>query len=790
MSHKKQIKHTNQVNQTAAVFDIDAVINAIREDEDGLSVGDLADLFELNRSGQKAIAQLISQLQSVGLVSRHGQNFHWADSNRALIGTIRQRRRKTIHFIPDEDYERARGRIRVAAEDLSGAFDGDRVVVSLGRTASSRSFGSKGGGSAGGKTSVGNDREAKVEMILKRGQLRVIGRLHHGFRESWVESLDEKFPFDIEVGGGQAAELEDGWVVSVEVTAYPSGSTKRSGVAHYNNPMGKIVEKLGASSSEPGMDINVVIHKHDLPYIFPPEVLAEAEAVSPVVTEEQIAGRLDLRDVPTVTIDGETARDFDDAISLKKLDNGNFHLGVHIADVSYYVREGTPLDVEARLRGTSVYFPERAIPMLPEHLSNGICSLNPKVDRLTMSALMEIDHRGKVVNYELRETVIRSNERMTYTDVNQLLTHADPQLDLRYADLLNLFKTMEELARVLIKMRTARGAIDFNLPESVFEFDDEGRIAGVLKADRNIAHHIIEEFMLLANETVAGHFQRLKVPSLYRIHEEPEAQRVIEFAQLAQGYGYSFPYGEVGSKDYQRLSKQLEGKPEERVLSYAMLRSLQRARYSALNAGHFGLAAPVYTHFTSPIRRYPDLIVHRVLRALLKAGQRFSTGGGSDQVATASSIQPKAPRNAPKPIPLGELELIAQESSERERAADAAEKEIDEWRKAVFMAERVGEEFDGMITNVRDFGFFVELDEFFIEGLVPVASLIDDYYQFDERQHALIGRNGRRRFRLGDRVRVRVDRVNVDRHLVDFSITDLKGKQAGPRRGGGLRRKG
>ena len=788
MSHKKQIKHkhqANQVNQTAAIFDIDDVINAIREEEDGLSVSDLGDLLELNRTGQKAIAQLLSQLQGVGLVRRQGQDFRWADSNRALVGTIRQRRRKTIHFIPDEDYERARGRIRVAAEDLNGAFDGDRVVVSLGRTAFSGGAGGKGfgGKDAGKKTTGGNDREARVEMILKRGQLRIIGRLHHGFRGSWVESLDEKFPFDIEVGGGQAAELEDGWVVSVEVTGYPSGSTKRSGVAHYSNPMGKIVEKLGASSAEPGMDINVVIHKHDLPYIFPPEVLAEAESVSPVVTEDQIAGRLDLRAVPTVTIDGETARDFDDAISLKKLENGNFHLGVHIADVSYYVREATPLDVEARLRGTSVYFPERAIPMLPEHLSNGICSLNPKVDRLTISALMEIDHQGKVVNYELRETVIRSNERMTYTDVNKLLTRADPQLDLKYTDLLDLFKTMEELARVLIKMRTARGAIDFNLPESVFEFDDEGRIAGVLKADRNIAHRIIEEFMLLANETVAGNFERLKVPSLYRIHEEPEPQRVIEFAQLAQGYGYTFPYGEVGSKDYQRLSKQLEGKPEERVLSYAMLRSLQRARYSAQNLGHFGLAAPVYTHFTSPIRRYPDLIVHRILRALLKAGDRFSTGSVSDPLSRDASVSREAreskanPRNVPKPIPQGELELIALEASERERAADAAEKEIDEWRKAVFMAERVGEEFDGMISNARDFGFYVELDEFFIEGLVPVASLIDDYYLFDERQHALIGRNGRRKFRLGDRVRVRVDRVNVDRHLVDFSVVDLKSKQ-------------
>jgi ribonuclease R len=471
-----------------------------------------------------------------------------------------------------------------------------------------------------------------------------------------------------------------------------------------------------------------------------------------------------------VTIDGETARDFDDAISLKKLDNGNFHLGVHIADVSFYVREGAPLDQEARLRGTSVYFPERAIPMLPERLSNGICSLNPKVDRLTMSALMEVDRRGRVVNYELRETVIRSNERMTYTDVNKLLAHADPHLAMRYANLLGLFKTMEELARILIKMREQRGAIDFNLPESIFEFDDEGRVAGVLRADRNIAHRIIEEFMLLANETVAGHFARLKIPSLYRIHEEPNPQRVLEFSELIQAYGYSFPAEGVSSHDYQHLSHRIAGKPEERVLAYAMLRSLQRARYSAQNAGHFGLAAPVYTHFTSPIRRYPDLIVHRLLRALLKLGGGAGTVPGAVATGSAPTQTKRPSRNAP--IPFSELELIAEESSERERAADAAENEIDEWRKAVFMAERLGEEFDGMIVNVRDFGFFVELDDFFIEGLVAVATLADDYYRFDERRHALIGRSGKRQFRLGDRVRVRVDKVNVDRHLVDFSVVN------------------
>ena len=713
------MKESDSASRTprSGLLDIDRVLDALQAAPEGISARDISEELDLSPSEKKALSQLLNRLQGTGLLRRHGQQFRLSQSSRVLVGTLRQRRRKIITFVPDDQAERSRGRIRIAPEDAGGAFDGDRVIVSLARQSSE------------------GVREARVEMILRRGQLRIVGRLRRGFRESWVESLDEKFPFDIDLAAGDGQNLDEGWIVVVEVTRYPTVREK---------PAGRIFERLGASSDASGMDIEIVIHKHDLPYIFPPEVLHEAEEIELEVSEAQRDGRLDLRQVPTVTIDGETARDFDDAISLRRLENGNFDLSVHIADVSYYVRDGSALDMEARLRGTSVYFPERAISMLPERLSNGICSLNPGVDRLAMSALMEVDVEGRVVRYELCETVIRSNERMTYTDVNRLLAHADPELEVRYADLLELFGTMEDLARILIRMRERRGAIDFNLPESIFDFDDEGRVAGVLKAERNIAHRIIEEFMLLANETVAGHLAEL-VPSLYRIHEEPKPQRLVEFAELAAAYGYKFPATGASSKDYQRLSRQLEGKPEERVLAFAMLRSLERARYTAHNVGHFGLAAPVYTHFTSPIRRYPDLIVHRILRALVGHGVRT-------------------------PISQVALERIAEESSERERAADAAEREIEEWRKAVYMSERLGDEFDGMIMNVREFGFFVELDGLFVEGMVPVASFTDDYYVFDERHHALTGRRSRRGFKLGDRVRVRVDRVNVDRHLVDFSV--------------------
>jgi ribonuclease R len=722
----------------AQALDVNAVLAALGESEEGLSARDLAELLDLSRDEQKSLAYLLNRLQGVGLLRRHGQEFVWRPSPRVAVGTLRQRRGKVIRFVPDDAHERARGPLRVAPEETNGAFDGDRVVAAVARH------------------QAGREREARVELILQRGQLRVVGRLQRAFNRWWVESLDEKFPHDVDVEA--AREDEDGHVVVVEITDYPTG---------HEGARGEVVERLGASSSEPGLDIEVVIRKHDLPHVFPPEVLAEADAVAPVVTDEQRAGRLDLRDVMTVTIDGETARDFDDAISLSRLDNGNYGLGVHIADVSYYVREATALDEEARLRGTSVYFPERAIPMLPEKLSNGICSLKPRVDRLAMSALMEVSGEGRVVGYQLRETVIRSDERMTYTNVNKILSHADAEATARYAAFVEFFKVMEELARGLIKMRERRGAIDFNLPEAVFEFNDEGHVAGVIKAERNIAHRIIEEFMLLANECVAGHFERLGVPSIYRVHEEPEPQRVIEFAELAAAYGYRFPVEGVSSFDYQRLSAALAGKPEERVLAYAMLRSLKRARYTARNVGHFGLAAPVYTHFTSPIRRYPDLIVHRVLRALLRRSPALGEGRAVESAAEEGKA---GKRRKLAPIALQELELMAEESSERERAADAAEAELEEWRKAVLMAGKVGEEFGGMVVNVREFGLFVELDGLFVEGLVPVASLADDYYDFDARRHALVGRQRRRVFRLGDRVRVRVERVNVDRHLVDFSV--------------------
>ena len=757
---KRERRGDRRDTRSAGSISPEKIENALRrleEAEEGLSLEELLQEEVESEREERTLVQGLTRLQGIGLLRRVGMRYLLVRSKRVSTGLIRQRGRKRIFFVPDRDEDRQGSPIRIAPEDLSGAYDGDRVVVTL----------RPGGGTLG--------LQARVEMILRRGRLVIVGRLHHrfaGFGPPWVESLDEKFGFEIDLDGPEGSTLPEGGIVTVEVTALPVAGRA---------PRGRIVEVLGNASTTPGMDIEIVIRKHDLPHQFPPEVIAEAARVSPTVIEKDWQGRLDLRALPTVTIDGETARDFDDAISLQELEGGRFLLDVHIADVSWYVREGSALDTEARLRGTSVYFPERALPMLPEELSNGICSLRPQVDRLALTARMEVSREGEVSSYRICETVIRSQERMTYTDVNRLLSGGEAALAERYAPLLDLFRTMERLARILIRRRSVRGAIDFNLPESIFEFDDEGRVAGVLKAERNIAHRLIEEFMLLANETVAGHLERLGIPSIYRVHAPPEPLRVLEFAELAQAYGYRFPLTNVQSHDYQRLSRQLEGRPEERVIAYAMLRSLQRACYEAENQGHFGLAAPVYTHFTSPIRRYPDLLVHRLLRGLLQDHPDWGDGREAFQRKAAG-------RPVPRQFELTQCRGLAREASERERGADAAEMELDEWRKAAFMAERVGEQFNAMIINVQEFGFFVELTEFFIEGLVPVRSLTDDVYRLEPQTHSLIGRHHGQRFRLGESIQVRVDRVNVDRHLIDFSIVRPGvGKRKGPVRRSGPR---
>jgi len=454
-----------------------------------------------------------------------------------------------------------------------------------------------------------------------------------------------------------------------------------------------------------------------------------------------------------VTIDGEHARDFDDAISIEKLKNGNFWLGVHIADVAHYVQEGGALDQEAYERATSVYFPERAVHMFPSELSTGLCSLNPHVDRLVQSCVMEVTSRGDVVRYEMHDGVIRSDARMTYTAVNAILTDRDPETIAKYRALVPMFELMRELFEVLNARRHRRGSVDFDLPEAQVVLNEDGFIEDIIASERNVAHRLIEEFMLLANETVAGHLETNNMPALYRIHESPDPLKVLQFEEFVSAFGFSLgaPESGVKPKHFQHLVQKIRGNPAERPIAFLMLRTMQKARYDAMNVGHFGLAAPTYTHFTSPIRRYPDLVVHRLLREVRQ---------------TKVSDERKAELDE-------DLPEVGRHTSEMERRAAEAEREILQWKKVRFMADKVGDVFDGYITGVAPFGMFVELIDHYVEGLVHVSSMADDYYRFREQQHSLYGENTKKTYRLGDRVRVQIVKVDMERRQIDLGLEDV-----------------
>ena len=629
--------------------------------------------------------------------------------------------------------------------------------------------------------------------------------------------------------GGEASRRSwddlEGVVVDCEITDWPSAT---------KNPRGRVIEVIGYEDDF-GVDVEIIIRKHHLPHHFPPTVITEARAIPSAIPPAELTARRDFRDLPIVTIDGETARDFDDAVFARKLPDGGYELQVHIADVAHYVRPAMDIDREAEIRGTSVYFPDRAIPMLPVELSTGICSLRPQADRLVMSCVMQIDPRGEVISYQIMPGVIRSAERMTYTDV-QLILDGDAAVRQRYAPLVKNFLLMQELAEILNAKRQRRGSIDFDLPEPLIEFDENGLMKGVTRSERLFAHRLIEEFMLSANEAVATYLEQKGVASIYRVHEPPDPKRVYDFENLAAAFGYSLGIGALpiarfrvkpeqrgarGSRStahrakpseievpqqvaitpmmYQKLAAKIAGKPEERILSYLMLRSLKQARYSEINEGHFALAATSYTHFTSPIRRYPDLLIHRILKGVLAEGAELHEGpvaigvGGHIQQnpeALWSSRQQPAPEKGskrtgrkalkteghrpalPGPIPEAELHHLAEDASFAERRADAAERELVEWKKIKFMSDRVGEEFDGLIVSITKYGMFVELTDLFVEGLIPLNTMYDDHYTFHETTRQIIGRRTRKTFSLGDRVRVVLDRIDRVERKLQFALVD------------------
>ncbi|UFS69700.1 ribonuclease R [Geomonas sp. RF6] len=584
-------------------------------------------------------------------------------------------------------------------------------------------------------------REGRVTALVKRGVTSVVGRYEAAGRGGRVIPDDDRLGRDVFIPPGAAGNALTGETVVAEIVSYP---TPHSGMS------GKIVEVLG-HPSDPEVEVMTVVRKFELPYAFSDGALAEAAKAPQRVSEDMLAGRTDLRERRTVTIDGETARDFDDAVSVVREGSG-LRLFVSIADVSHYVTEGSKLDLDAYQRGTSVYFPDRCIPMLPEELSNGICSLNPQVDRLTMTAEILFDEGGAPVSSSFYPSVIRSDARLTYTIVKRIVVDEEPEAIAAHEDLVADLNLMKELALKLNGRRQGRGSIDFDLPEPQIIIDLQGETTAIVRAERNFAHRIIEEFMLAANEAVATFIERQGSPSLYRVHENPDPAKLVDLAEFVFSFGYTLKVEEekVAPKELQRLLSEVEGKPEERLINEVLLRCMKQARYSAENLGHFGLAAPCYTHFTSPIRRYPDLVVHRILRRLLSAplkeGERTRLAGRLDDVAL--------------------------HTSRRERIAMEAEREMVDLKKMQFMRDKVGEEYEGFITGVAPFGIFVELVDLFVEGMVPVTTLPVDYYLHMEKSHALVGQHSRVMYRIADKVRVRVAGVRELARQVEFALVE------------------
>jgi ribonuclease R len=704
------------------------LLRLIREHVDHPATArELVQLCRIPRDAQATFKRLLRTLVNAGsLVEVRGARFGLPDRMNLLVGRVSTNPRGFAFVDPESPGEGDPSSIFIAGNNLNQAMHGDRVVVRVEHRRDS-------------------DRaEGRIVRILERGAQRIVGRYEiDPSGRGFVVPFDRRLVVDIQILSADARGAVAGEMVTAEIVQWPTATRPATG---------RIVEILGPLDA-PGVDTAVIIRKFNLPDAHSEEAVTEAIRIGPHVRDTDLAGRTDFRAWPTVTIDGEHARDFDDAISLDQLPNGNFWLAVHIADVGHYVAEGSALDRDARDRGTSVYFPERAVHMFPSELATGLCSLKPAVDRLVQSCLMEVDARsGQVVRYEMHDGVIHSHARMTYTDVNKIVTDRDAAAIAQYRDLVPLFERMHELFHVLHARRRRRGSIDFDLKESQIVLDDAGLVEAIVASERNIAHRLIEEFMLLANETVAAHMDHVGMPSLYRIHETPDPAKVEVFEDFVGTLGYSLASGpdEIEPRHFQRLVEKIQGTPEEKPIAFLMLRTMQKARYAEVNLGHFGLAAPAYTHFTSPIRRYPDLVVHRLLRE----ARRGATDERRADVAD-------------------DLPEIARHASERERRAADAERELVQWKKVRFMADKVGDEFEGYITGVSAYGLYLELIEHFVEGMVHVSTMADDYYRFVERAHILRGEASGRVYRLGDRVKVQIIRVDMERRQIDLGVSSI-----------------
>ncbi len=717
----------------------DRILNFIESLTDrNFTFRDAVRLLDLGSDDRRSLQNYLDELDGEGIIHRIKRGRYSLPDRESVVSGVLSCHRDGYGFLIPDDRARFKDDIFIRARNMQDALHEDRILAKIVRKKypPSKSFRRR--------RMVPKEEKERPEgivvRVLERKRSSIVGRFCAHMRFPYVVPLDTRLIHNIRIPYQSSKEAKDGQIVVVNITISPGRNQEAQG---------KVTEILGYAG-DPGIEYRIVEHKFGLPVVFSPEALREADSLPGHVLDNEFAGREDFRGEIAVTIDGETARDFDDAVSLKKITNGNYRLGVHIADVSHYVREGTALDSDAYARGTSVYFPDRAIPMLPPKLSSGICSLMPGVDRLVLSALIDIDPKGKILGKKFTRGILRSRERMTYASVAKILVDRDPEERSRYAALVPMFETMEELCLILSKKRYRRGAVDFDLPEAEIQFDEEGKVISVLPAERNIAHRIIEEFMLLANESVAEKLTSSAGPALYRVHEAPDPQKVEEFAEFAHTLGYRLEKreGSYRPKDFQKFVGQLEGKPEQRFLVYMMLRSFMQARYCEQNHGHFGLAALEYTHFTSPIRRYPDLLVHRLLKECL--------------VQQPSADWHEAMRSR--------LPEFARHTSDRERIADEAEREIEKIKKAQFMANKIGEEFEAILFSVTRQGFFVELMEHYVEGFVPLGTLTDDEYQYKEATRSFTGRRRRNRYQLGAKVRVRLDHTDVETARLTFSV--------------------
>ena len=683
---------------------------------------ELALIFNIHPSEMPMFYNFLDELEEDGYIVKTKKGRVMSPNQMGLFVGKFVSHRKGFGFV-ESDEELVQD-LFIPKNDINGALHNDRVMAEI-------------------VTPATEDRraEGKVIKIIKREVTRVVGLFQENKSFGFVVPDDKKFNQDIFIPKRYISGAKNDDKVVCEITVWPQENRK---------PEGKIVEILG-KKGERGVEIDSIIRAHGLPEEFPKKVIDEANFVAGQELEDEIARRLDLRDLDIFTIDGEDAKDLDDAISIEVLPNGNYKLGVHIADVTHYVKEKSKLDKEALKRATSVYLVDKVIPMLPKQLSNGVCSLNPFEDKLTLSCIMEIDAEGKVVKYDIAETVINSKARMTYTEVSDILEKDDEKLKKTFAKQVDDFIAAEKLARILMKRRQRRGAIDFDFPEAKIILNKNGEVVDIKHYERRISNKMIEEFMLVANETVAEHFFWLQLPFVYRIHETPSVEKMEDLNKFMATFGYHIKGNleDVHPKEMQSIIEKIKGTKEEESISTIMLRSMKQAKYSPSCIGHFGLAAKYYCHFTSPIRRYPDLQIHRIIKEQLNNKLNKKR---QDQLAHI-------------------VEYASTQSSERERAAELAERDVHDYYKACYMADKVGQQFDGVVSGVTSFGIFVELENT-VEGLIRLANMRDDYYIYNQETYSIIGERSKKTFRIGDSVRIEVDNVNVDFKEIDFKLIE------------------